>query len=116
MFCPACAFVLIEGIFMVCARNESVFVVISLAVQELLSLITSHLFLLLFLLHLGIGTAQFSGPSAEHLSCLIFEKIEPDNYCEACNKFVADREGNVIKRFEPTESMKEVENFIKNLM
>ena len=31
----------------------------------------------LFLLHLGIGTAQFSGPSAEHLSCLIFEKIEP---------------------------------------
>ena len=53
MFYPACAFVLIEGIFMVCARNESVFVVISLAVQELLSLITSHLFLLLFLLHLG---------------------------------------------------------------
>ena len=38
---------------MVCARNESVFVVISLVVQKLLSLITSHLFLLLFLLHLG---------------------------------------------------------------
>ena len=53
MFCPACAVAFIEGIFMVCARNESVFIVISLVVQKLLSLIMSHLFSLLFLLHLG---------------------------------------------------------------
>lgn len=31
----------------------------------------------IFILHLGMGIGQFSGPSAENLSCLIFEKIEP---------------------------------------
>lgn len=31
-------------------------------------------------------------------------------------KFIVDREGNVIKRFEPTESMKDLETLIKNLI
>lgn len=31
----------------------------------------------LFLLHLSIGAEQFSPPSADQMSCVIFEKIEP---------------------------------------
>lgn len=31
----------------------------------------------LYLLHLGMATGQFSGPSAENLSCLVFEIIKP---------------------------------------
>lgn len=61
-----------------------------------------------------------NGPQALAMG-LMLKKIDKDykNNAEIkwnFTKFVADREGNVIKRFEPTESMKEVENFIKNLM
>ena len=31
-------------------------------------------------------------------------------------KFVVDREGNVVKRFEPTEDMKKVEDFVVSLL
>lgn len=31
-------------------------------------------------------------------------------------KFIIDREGNVVKRFEPTVDMKEVEEFVKSLL
>ena len=31
-------------------------------------------------------------------------------------KFIIDREGNVVKRFEPTIDMKEVEEFVKSLL
>ena len=31
-------------------------------------------------------------------------------------KFVIDREGNVVKRFEPTEDMKKVEEFVAKLL
>ena len=30
-------------------------------------------------------------------------------------KFIVDREGNVVKRFEPTESMKKVAEFVDGL-
>lgn len=61
-----------------------------------------------------------NGPKALAMG-LMLKKIDKDykNNAEIkwnFTKFVADREGNVIKRFEPTESMKEVEKFIKNLM
>lgn len=61
-----------------------------------------------------------NGPQALAMN-LMLKKIDKDykNNAEIkwnFTKFVADREGNVIKRFEPTESMKEVEKFIENLM
>jgi len=61
-----------------------------------------------------------NGPQALAMG-LMLKKIDKDykNNAEIkwnFTKFVADREGNVIKRFEPTESMKEVEKFIENLM
>ena len=31
-------------------------------------------------------------------------------------KFVVDKEGNVVKRFEPTNSMEEVEECVKKLL
>lgn len=31
-------------------------------------------------------------------------------------KFIVDRDGNVIARFEPTQNMKEVENFVKEIL
>ena len=31
-------------------------------------------------------------------------------------KFVVDREGNVVKRFEPTADMKEVRKFVESLI
>ena len=31
-------------------------------------------------------------------------------------KFVVDREGNVVARFEPTEDMKELRKLIENLL
>ena len=31
-------------------------------------------------------------------------------------KFVVDREGNVVKRFEPTDDMKEVRAFVESLI
>lgn len=61
-----------------------------------------------------------NGPQALAMN-LMLKKIDKDykNNAEIkwnFTKFVADREGNVIKRFEPTESMKDVEKFIENLM
>ncbi|WP_163469236.1 glutathione peroxidase [Fusobacterium sp. IOR10] len=61
-----------------------------------------------------------NGPQALAMG-LMLKKIDKDykNNAEIkwnFTKFVADREGNVIKRFEPTESMKDVEKFIENLM
>jgi len=59
------------------------------------------------------GFAGFSGPAAPMMSGLL-KKIDPDyeqnpdikwNF----TKFLVDREGNVIARFEPTADMKEVE-------
>lgn len=51
----------------------------------------------------------------------ILPKIDPDyenNNAIKWNftKFVVDKSGNVVKRFEPTADMKEVEDFIKSLL
>lgn len=60
------------------------------------------------------------GPQALAMSAML-KKIDKDykNNPEIkwnFTKFVVDREGNVVARFEPTESMKQVEEFIASLM
>lgn len=59
-------------------------------------------------------------PIAERLESIIAEK-DPDfknnaNIKWNFTKFLVDREGNVVKRFEPTHDMKDVEEKIKALL
>ena len=60
------------------------------------------------------------GPAALAMSAMLAKidknyKSNPDikwNF----TKFVVDREGNVVERFEPTQDMKKVESFVAGLL
>ena len=60
------------------------------------------------------------GPKALMMSTML-KKIDPDykNNAEIkwnFTKFLVDREGNVVRRFEPTEDMKNVREAVKELI
>lgn len=60
------------------------------------------------------------GPKAMLMNTML-KKIDPDykNYSEIkwnFTKFLVDREGNVVRRFEPTEDMKNVREAVKELL
>ena len=62
----------------------------------------------------------FSGEKADFMNDFI-AKIDPDykNNSEIkwnFTKFIIDRKGNVVKRFEPTADMKEVSRFVEELL
>ena len=62
----------------------------------------------------------FSGEKADFMNDFI-AKIDPDykNNAEIkwnFTKFIIDRKGNVVKRFEPTADMKEVSRFVEELL
>lgn len=66
------------------------------------------------------GFKGFTGPKAEAMNDLL-KSIDKDfeNNPEIkwnFTKFIVDREGNVVKRFEPTEDMKVVEKYIETLL
>ena len=66
------------------------------------------------------GFAGFTGPKAGIMDELL-EKIDKDyknnpNIKWNFTKFVIDREGNVVKRFEPTDDMAEVDKLIGELI
>ena len=60
------------------------------------------------------------GPAALAMSVMM-KKIDKDYKSNPdikwnFTKFVVDREGNVIKRFEPTEDMKKVDKFVESVL
>ena len=62
----------------------------------------------------------FSGEKADFMNDFI-AKIDPDykNNAEIkwnFTKFIIDRKGNVVKRFEPTADMEEVSRFVEELL
>ena len=66
------------------------------------------------------GFKGFTGPKAEAMNDLL-KSIDKDfeNNPEIkwnFTKFIVDREGNVVKRFEPTEDMKVVEKYVETLL
>lgn len=66
------------------------------------------------------GFEGFTGEKADFMNDFI-PKFDPDfknnpNIKWNFTKFVVDRKGNVVKRFEPTVDMKEVETFVSGLL
>ncbi len=66
------------------------------------------------------GFTGLKGPKALFLSGFV-KKMDPDykNNNEIkwnFTKFVVDRQGNVVRRFEPTESMKDLDEFVATLI
>ncbi|MBR4162076.1 MAG: glutathione peroxidase [Solobacterium sp.] len=66
------------------------------------------------------GFEGFTGPTAEFMNKHL-AKIDPDfennpNIKWNFTKFVIDREGNVVARFEPTADMADVEACVKSLL
>ncbi len=66
------------------------------------------------------GFEGFSGPTAEFMNKHL-AKIDPDfennaNIKWNFTKFVIDRQGNVVARFEPTADMADVEACVKSLL
>ncbi|MDD6919938.1 MAG: glutathione peroxidase [Eubacteriales bacterium] len=66
------------------------------------------------------GFEGFSGPMADTMNGLL-KTIDSDfennsNIKWNFTKFIVNREGEVVKRFEPTADMNEVRSFIENLL
>ena len=66
------------------------------------------------------GFKGFTGEKAELMDGIL-EQIDKDYKNNAdikwnCTKFLVDREGNVVQRFEPTESLDDVKAAVKELL
>lgn len=66
------------------------------------------------------GFEGFSGPMAAKMNDLL-SKVAPDYMTTTdikwnFTKFVVDREGNVVKRFEPTADMADVRAYVESLL
>lgn len=66
------------------------------------------------------GFEGFSGLMADKMNDLL-SKVAPDYMTTTdikwnFTKFVVDREGNVVKRFEPTADMADVRAYVESLL